>query len=129
MLFIELHLNELFCTDVINFGKEFLEKAISIPWFEMFFSIFISKLFNSLLRSFNLISIWFFSALNSFKELFSICSTSLISFSFSTDCANSFKSNSTSHDFPSEIFLIEKSLIKLLISSLFSMFSKILETD
>ena len=29
MLFIELHLNELFCTDVINFGKEFLEKVIS----------------------------------------------------------------------------------------------------
>ena len=29
MLFTELHLNELFCTDLINFGKEFLEKAIS----------------------------------------------------------------------------------------------------
>ncbi|MDB3927565.1 hypothetical protein N9343_02355, partial [Flavobacteriaceae bacterium] len=95
----------------------------------MFFSIFISKLFNSLLSSFTLNSILFFSTLNSFNELFSICSTSTISFSFNTDCANSFKSNSTSQDFPSEIFLIEKSLIKLLISLSFSMFSKILETD
>ena len=95
----------------------------------MFFSMFINKALSSLFKLFNFTSILSFKSLNSFKELFSICSTSLISFSFNTDCANSFKSNSTSQDFPSEIFFIEKFFTRLLISTLFSMFSKILETD
>ena len=95
----------------------------------MFFSIFNNTLFCLPLKSLRVFSILSFSVVNSFKELFSICSISLISFSFKIDCANSFRSNSTSQDFPSEIFLMEKSLSKLLISLLFSISSKTLETD
>ncbi len=95
----------------------------------MFLSMFIIISSSSAFKRFVFASILSFNNLKSFIEPFSICSTSPISFSFNTDFANSFKSNSTSQDFPSDIFLIEKALIKLLIFSSFSMFSKILETD
>ncbi len=129
MLFIEFHVKELFLIAVKSLGKEFLEKSICICWLEMLFSIFNNVLCFLLARSFSFFSILSLNVLNSLRELFSICSTSLISFSFKIDCANSLRSNSTSQDFPSEIFLTENSFNKSPISLLFSMFSKTLETD